>query len=285
MVAMGDFRYFVSARRAFLASVAICILAADGATLGQPQQPQTPASPASATASIAGRLLDAATRQPIVGGVVVLRALMSRDQQLVSTSETGEFTFVDLPAATYSLYASALGYVGREYGQRHPLDRGVPIVLDATETRRQVDIALLPGGTISGRVTTQDGLPLTFAEVEALRPRLDSNLRVLLPVGRTESNERGKFRIVGLSPGRYYVAAIDSADEGTEDVNGQIRRAKTFYPGTSTPTAAERVRLTSGGTVTDVDFPLLGVSRVRVLGRLVNPDNSECTAPSSLDTG
>ena len=221
-------------------------------------------------------------RQPIVGGVVVLRELASRDQRLVSTNETGEFTIVDLPAATYLLHASALGYVVRQYGQRHPLERGVPIELRTGETQRRVDVALRPGGAIAGRVTTQEGQPLAFAHVEALRPRLESNLRVLLPVGRAESNERGEFRIIGLAPGHYYVAAIDPADEGTEDATGRIHWAQTFYPGTSTPAAAERVRLASGATLTDVDFPLRGVARRNVLGRLMNPDDSELATGSVI---
>jgi len=150
----------------------------------------------------------------------VLRELASRDQRVVSTSDTGEFVLVDLPAATYSLHASALGYVGRQYGQRHVLGEGLPIALRAGETRRGADVVLLPGGAITGRVTSQDGQPLAFAEVEALRPQLESNLRILIPVGRAESNERAEFRIVGLPPGHYYVAAIDPADEGTEDATG-----------------------------------------------------------------
>ena len=255
-------------------------MAATGTTLGQQPQPRTPRAPAPATASIIGRLLDATTGQPIVGGVVVLRELASRDQRVVSTSDTGEFVLVDLPAATYSLHASALGYVGRQYGQRHTLGEGLPIALRAGETRRGADVALLPGGAITGRVTTQDGQPLAFAEVEVLRPQLEGNLRVLMPVGRAESDERGEFRIVGLPPGHYYVAAIDPADEGTEDATGQIHWAQTFYPGTASAAAAQRVRLASGATLTAIDFPLRGVSRVSVRGRLINPDESELATGS-----
>ena len=201
---------------------------------------------------------------------------------MVSTSDTGEFVIVDLPAATYSLHASALGYVSRQYGQRHSLEEGVPIELRTGETRRQVDVALRPGGAIAGRVTTQDGQPLAFAEVEALRPQLESNLRVLVSIGRAESNERGEFRIVGLPPGHYYVAAIDPADEGTEDATGRIQWAQTFYPGTFSPAAAQRVHLVSGATLTAVDFPLLGVSRVSVRGRLFNPDDRELATGSVI---
>ena len=273
---MGGYRYDLSR----LAAIVIWVAAATGTTLGQQPQPQTPGAPAPATASIVGRLLDATTGQPIVGGVVVLRELASRDQRVVSTSDTGEFVLVDLPPATYSLHASALGYVGRQYGQRHVLGEGLPIALRAGETRRGADVALLPGGAITGRVTTQDGQPLAFAEVEALRPQLESSLRVLIPVGRAETNERGEFRIVGLPPGHYYVAAIDPADEGTEDATGQIHWAQTFYPGTASAAAALRVRLASGATLTAVDFPVRGVSRVSVRGRLINPDDSELATGS-----
>ena len=249
---------------------------------GQQPPPETPGPPAPATGSIAGRLLDAATGQPIVGGVIVLREVASRDQRVVSTSDTGEFVLVDLPATAFSLHASAVGYVGPQFGQRHLLDEGVPIALRIGETRRGVDVALPPGGTITGRVTTENGQPLAFAEVEALRPQLENAQRVLTPVGRDESNERGEFRIIGLPPGHYYVAAIDPADPGTEDATGQLHWAQTFYPGTASAAAAERVRLASGTTLTAVDFPLLGVSRVSVRGRLVFPDNTELATGSVI---
>ena len=205
----------------------------------------------------------------------MLREVASRDQRVVSTSGTGEFMLVDLPATAYSLHASALGYVGRQFGQRHALGAGVPIALRTGETRRGVDVALRPGGEITGRVTTENGRPLALAEVEALRPQLENNLRVLIPVGRAESNERGEFRIVGLPPGHYYIAAIDPADPGTEDAAGRIHWAMTFFPGTASAAATKRVRLESGATLTNVDFPLLGVSRVSVRGRLIGPDGSE----------
>ena len=257
-------------------ALTVCVVAATGITAGRQPQPRAPSL---APASIAGRLFDATTGQPIGGGVLVLRDLASRDQRVVNTSETGEFVIANLPAAAYSLHASALGYVGRAHGQHHPFEEGVPIELQAGETRRQVDVALLPGGAIAGQVT-RDGQPVGFTEIEALRPRLESNMRTLVPVGRAESDERGQFRIVGLPPGHYYIAALDAADEGTQDAQGQIHWMQTFYPGAATPTAARRVQLVAGETLTGVDFPLLGVTRVTVRGRLVNPDNGDLATGS-----
>ena len=143
-------------------------------------------------------------------------------------------------------------------------------------------MSLRPGGAIGGRVTTQEGQPLAFAEVEALHLQLQRSLRVLVPVGRAESDERGEFRIVGLPPGHYYIAAIDPADDGIEDATGRIHWAQTFYPGTASPASAESVRLTSGATLTAVSFPLAKNSRVSVRGRLINPDDGTLATGSMV---
>ena len=154
---MGGCAYNLSARRAWCGTVmALCAVTAVGTTALGPQ-PQTPGALPPATASIAGRLLNATTGQPIIGGVVVLRELASRDQRVVMTGDTGKFVLVGLPAATYTLHASALGYVGRQYGQHHTLWDGIPIELQTAEVRSRVDVALTPGGAITGRVTTESG--------------------------------------------------------------------------------------------------------------------------------
>ena len=92
-----------------------------------------------------------------IGAVVHGGELASRDQRVVMTGDTGEFVLVGLPAATYTLHASALGYVGRQYGQRHTFGDGVPIELQTAEVRTEVDVALIPGGAIAGRITTESG--------------------------------------------------------------------------------------------------------------------------------
>jgi hypothetical protein len=165
--------------------------------------------------------------------VLVLRELANRDQRVVQANETGAFLVEDLPAASYSLHASALGYVGRQYGQRHTLEEGVPIIRRPGEARREIDVALLPGSVITGRVTTRGGQPLAFAEVEAIRPQLESQLRVLLPIGRAESNERGAFRIVGLPP------ATTTSPRSTRRTKGP-RTSAARYAGRRPSTPASR---------------------------------------------
>ncbi|HIE95381.1 MAG TPA: carboxypeptidase regulatory-like domain-containing protein [Acidobacteria bacterium] len=267
---MGGSRYDLSARVARLGVfLGVCTLAATFSAGGQPT-----------TGSIVGRLVDTSTGDPIVDGVLVLREFTSREQRLVHTDAEGEFRLVDLPAAVYSLHATALGYVGREYGQRHPMESGVPIELAVGENRADLVVPLPPGGTITGRVTTPDGQPLASADVGALRPRIDGDRRRLVPMGRTTSNGRGEFRIAGLPPGHYYVAAIDPGDERTEDTAGRMQTAQTFFPGVSNAATAERVQLSFGGTRADIDFTVAGAPTVTVRGQLVNPDGIELATAS-----
>lgn len=143
-------------------------------------------------------------------------------------------------------------------------------------------MTVAPAGVIVGRITTESGEPLAFAEVEALRPQLDGNRRTLLPIGRAEGNARDEYRIDGLPPGRYYIAALDPDDLRTEDATGRIQIMQTLFPGVSTPGAAQRVEMSAGGTSTNVDFPLLGAARASVRGQLVHPDEAKLATGSVI---
>ncbi len=76
---------------------------------------------------------------------------------------------------------------------------------------KRVDFALPRGAVISGRVTDDTGEPLPGVNVTALRFHYTSNGVRLFPgnampfSGRTD--DRGDFRLPGLSPGTYVIAA------------------------------------------------------------------------------
>lgn len=254
--------------------LALCTLLAISPVDGRPSQP--------ATGSVSGQLIDASNGDPIADGVLVLRDLTSREQRVVNTDATGAFRLDELPAGAFSLHATALGYVSRQYGQRHPLEVPAAITLAVGETRDNADVALAPAGAIAGRITTENGQPLAFAEVEALRPQFDGNRRILVPMGRAEGNGRGEYHIDGLPPGRYYLGALDPDDPGTEDATGQIEIVQTLFPGVSTPGAAQRVELSAGETRTHVDFSLVAGSRVSVRGQLVHPEAARLATGSVI---
>ena len=222
--------------------------------------------------AIAGRVTDAQTRSPISGAVVVLIEDESGTQRVGVTDASGRFEITRLETTSFTLRASAVGYVGRRYGQRHSLDPGVQLALADREIAGNIDFALRREGTISGRVLEADGKPLELVEVEALRPRLQGSQRVLVPIGSAQSTADGRFTIGGLPAGSYYVGAFDPASGGATD---QEFWRHTFYPGVAAAVDATRVRLEPGDVVSDLEFSIQRITAVQVSGRLQPPEGTE----------
>src|SRR5262249_55713835 len=78
------------------------------------------------------------------------------------------------------------------------------------------------------------------------------------PRGARRTDDRGMFRLYGVLPGEYLV----SADRSGSDV--------TYFPGTSNPVDAQRVRIEFGGEVSNVDVPLASMPTVRVAGTILD---------------
>jgi len=125
-----------------------------------------------------------------------------------------------LPAGRFSLTATKPGWVTSYYGARDPwAPPGVPVSLAAGERRSDLRIVMAPGAAIDGRVTDDRGRPETGVYVLALQVRRAGGEETLASVpgahmGRTD--DRGVYRIYGLPPGEFFVAA------GTPSVGGVV---------------------------------------------------------------
>ena len=225
--------------------------------------------------AVMGRVTDARTGGPIPGAVVVLIEDETGNQRVRITDASGRFEITGLGTMPFTLRASAVGYVGRRYGQRHSLDPGVQLTLADGEISGAVDFALRREGTISGRMLDADGNPMQLAEVEALRPRLQEGQRVLVPIGSDQSTADGRFAIGGLPAGSCYVGAFDPASGGATGATQPVDWRHTFYPGVTAAMDASWVRLDSGGGVSDLEFSIQRIAEVEVSGRLRPPEGIE----------
>jgi hypothetical protein len=137
-----------------------------------------------------------------------LNAPEIRFSRVASTNSNGVFEFTELPAARYTLTASKTGYLTLQYGQRRPLEPGKPIDLAAGQTLNSLDFTLPRGSVITGRVVDEFGEPVPDASVQAMRFQYMGGQRQLVPAGRmAQTDDIGQFRVFGLAPGDYYVAA------------------------------------------------------------------------------
>jgi hypothetical protein len=104
-------------------------------------------------------------------------------------------------------------------------------------------------------------------------------MRRLVSARSAQTNDIGQFRIYGLQPGTYYVAAsrggVDGnphqfIEPGTEAVRGAGGLAPTFFPGTASAADAQRIQVDAGSEIPAVDFSLLSMRLARISGSIVD---------------
>jgi hypothetical protein len=169
------------------------------------EQLQTPPG----TATIAGRVLAADTGRP-VKRARVSAAVTGRGMRSSVTDDQGRYQITNLVAGAYTITASKTGFVDSVYGQRRPLQPGTPFNLADTQAATNVDLRLIRGGVITGRVGDEDGEPLARALVTIQRYQYVRGERQLTPAGADQTDDRGQYRVFGLPPGDYYVSASTS---------------------------------------------------------------------------
>jgi hypothetical protein len=225
--------------------------------------------------AIAGRVVDARTHGPVRRARV--EASLGPGQVISSTTDDeGRFEFVDLPAArSWRVTVSKGGYVTWQFGQRRPFEAPPPVAL-AEGQRLTADVLLTRGGVIAGHVSDEAGEPLEGLDVRVYRARMAGGYRRLEAVGAADrTDDMGAYRVYGLPPGDYYVAA--SLRVAPADSVVQTTYAPTYYPGTGDLAEAQRIKLGLGEEATAV-FPLLPVRHVRVSGTVVTSAGSPANA-------
>jgi hypothetical protein len=200
-----------------VAAVALIGLAAG--VSGYSQQP--PAQPAAAgTAVLAGQVIDDTTRRPL-GGVVVTLSLVTppgraggpptnvRRASAVSNTE-GRFVFRDVPAGTFTVTSSLAGYASGAVGQMRPAGPSRPFDVAVGARVTDLVVRMWRLSTIFGVARDDLGEPLVGVWINVLRHSMTSGRPELTFSGGEATDEQGRFRVSGLSPGTYAVAVLSS---------------------------------------------------------------------------
>src|SRR5712671_4368686 len=127
--------------------------------------------------------------------------------QLATTDADGKFVFDNLRAGSYRLDAARSGYVSTKYGQKGANGREMPVVLAAGQKLKDIQIAMMPAGAISGRIVDRNGEPISRVGVQAWRYRYSERGRTLALVQSVTTNDLGEYRLFWLAPGSYVVSA------------------------------------------------------------------------------
>src|SRR2546426_507928 len=227
----------------------------------------------------------------IVGGVIASSGAGIAPQVLggppgqlpsVTADTNGRFIFQDLVPGAYLLRASADGYARQEYNMRPGTVSGttVQVNLSAGQAAKGTVFRLVPGGTVSGRLTGSNGEPVVNIEVSLLRTMYDPEGRkTMSQAGLTQTNDRGEYRLFWITPGRYYLSAVSS----TRPVPGfpfnpsnvTNKYPRTFYPSSTDLATASPIDIQPGGEMSGMDFRLSEQPTYRIRGRIVNSQTGQ----------
>lgn len=165
------------------------------------------------SAFILGRVVDAASQQPIANARVALGGRDGgRGQETIVTNSGGYFLFRDLPAGSYPITASASGYLAGGFGQRAPGGRTQPLAVRAHERRTNVSVALFKAASVAGVITDERGEAVAGVTVSLLVRESDaaaggaSRDTVGPAISTSVTDVTGAYEFPGLPPGEYLVA-------------------------------------------------------------------------------
>ena len=197
------------------------------------------------------------------------------------TDNSGRYQLIGLAAGQYQIIAMAPAMsVAEPTSTNGYYSPGKTVVLSSGEEIEDIDIKLVRGGVITGRVTDADGKPvieqrLNLQLVDQARNSIrDANLSSL-NYQMTQTDDRGIYRIYGLPAGRY-LASVGSREGGFLSSNAHSYFELTFYGDTNEASKASIVELSEGGEATNIDIRVGHASGTFVAtGRIVDADTGQ----------
>ena len=212
--------------------------------------------------------------QPIPQAIVSISGVSGRVKQTTInresvTDDDGKFVADGLDAIPYLVSAWSPGYVPESVsGAINPFELSEARFVHVGEV---VTLKLILGGVITGRVTNDAGEPVIGAPVRAIRVGDETGLSTSADVEYAHlwtrtTDDRGIYRIYGLAPGAYIVAAGGS-DASSARPTPFAGRTITYYP-SSTRDAATLVNVSSGSEATSIDVVYRGDSGFAISGKI-----------------
>jgi hypothetical protein len=227
----------------------------------------------SGEAGIGGVVLgrgDAGAEAPIRDALVVLSASGLPEARSQRTDSSGRFLFQDLPDDRYTVQVSKNGYLATEYGALRGGEPGTPVVVTHGRANR-LTVRLSRGSVLSGRILTADAAAAAGVEVSAKRP--DGSVVATVVAGND-----GTFRLFGVPPGSYVLAAAPAAGRSSA-------WPVTYFPGGIEPDDRSQIPIGAEEERVGLDFSLLPPATERVEGRVTDLDGKPIqTATISVST-
>ena len=260
----------------FLISIAAASIAA--------QVPQPSPTPTVPKAVVKGRVVYDDTNDPVRRSRVNLVQLVNDRSNLTSaTDRDGRFEIREVPAGVYFVLLESPGIISPISFLRGNSDNvGRPEAFDIKSLREycteipvdgtstvNVTVRARRGGAISGRVTYSDGAPAVNAVISMYKRTGNERTRILNGISiagmsALNTDDRGRYRISGLPPGDYFVAAAEkntspnrsrASYDPFSDILSDALTA-TYYGNSAKLSDALPIEMSLGSEINDVDIVL-----------------------------
>ncbi len=228
--------------------------------------------------SVAGTVVKLADNEPLRRARVILRSADDRTRSIsVLTDAAGHFQLKGIEPGRYELKVNRVGFVTQIYGQKKPGDPGAVLTLRGGQEMKDLLFRLIPSAVIAGKILDEDGEPLPESFVSALRQGYLAGKPNLSTETTAQTDDRGEYRLFGLSPGRYFVSAVfpqwgrfSRGDEPEEAQPNQQGYAKMYYPGTPDASKASAISIKEGEEIPSVEIFMRQVVVYRIRGYVYN---------------
>ena len=229
------------------------------------------------TGEITGRVI-ADDGEGVANVMVTLYAVeaQSGSPRTTATDENGKFRFSDLNQNEYAINVS----YSRGYVQTPPSE---------AERRRpryyrigdDVTVRMTRGGVITGRVTNANGEPVIAVAVTAVivRDAGGAPARGGYFSRPRFTNDRGVYRIYGLTPGTYVVAANRRDNNFRPGPAPYEDELPAYHPASTTRADAAEIKVSFGVEITGVDIRY-GGARGHTLSGVVSGGKGIVTRPA-----
>ncbi len=203
----------------------------------------------------------------------------------VQTDEDGLYEFSDLPAGNYRITAAKIGYTSMAYGQVEsaepntpPPNRGQlgkPVQVSDGQIVTRIDISLPRYSAVTGQLLDDFGDPVENVAVSVSQIKFQAGRRRLVGVAgivTRSTDDRGRYRLYGLTPGQYIVSASPgqvAPNQVASDLSGY---APTYFPGTPSPGEAQLVPVARSQDATAIDFVLVPTPTASISGKKLGSD-------------
>jgi protocatechuate 3,4-dioxygenase beta subunit len=189
--------------------------------------------------------------------------------QRALTDDQGNYRITNVGPGKYVLTVAAPGLIPASGS-----DGNKTFLISKSEAVENVDFALARGGVITGKVTDTGGRPL-IEEYISLVPVDYGNGSFRYMPSNTRTDDRGIYRLFGVPPGKYRIAAGQENNFGSR--GGGYRRV--FHPAAEEASQATIIEVSEGSEATDVDITLPElIVNYSAYGRIIDGDTGQPVA-------